>query len=58
MFSPAFSVPRDTESSTPSADLTREIKSISAQNQRADVFRHCPKCDSSHFTQRASRPTA
>jgi DNA-directed RNA polymerase subunit M/transcription elongation factor TFIIS len=36
-------------------ELAREIKSISAENQRAEALRHCPKCGADHFTQRALR---
>lgn len=37
------------------AELSREIKSISAQNQSAEAFRYCPKCGAEHFTQHALR---
>jgi hypothetical protein len=36
-------------------ELTREIESASAANQSADSFRHCPKCNADHFTQRPLR---
>jgi len=37
------------------AELAREVESISAANQPAEAFRHCPKCGADHFTQRAVR---
>jgi len=39
------------------AELQKEINSISAQNQSAETFRHCPKCGADHFTQRPWRRT-
>jgi hypothetical protein len=41
--------------STDSTDVGRQVESISAQNQSIEAFRHCPKCQADHFTQRASR---
>ena len=35
------------------AELNREITSISAANQPADTFRHCPKCGATQFAQRS-----
>jgi len=37
------------------AELAREVSSISASNQLAEQFRHCPKCGALDFTQRALR---
>jgi DNA-directed RNA polymerase subunit M/transcription elongation factor TFIIS len=34
-------------------ELNREMRSISAGNQRTEVYRHCPKCGADHFTQRS-----
>jgi len=39
-------------------ELTREIESISAENQRVGTFRQCPKCGADHFTQHAVRGKA
>jgi hypothetical protein len=39
---------------TDSSDLSRQAEAISAQNQQIKAFRHCPKCNADHFTQRAS----
>jgi hypothetical protein len=33
-------------------ELNREITSISAANQPAGTFRHCPKCGATQFAQR------
>ena len=35
-------------------ELAREINSISAENEVAQAFRHCPKCGGEQFTQRRS----
>jgi hypothetical protein len=37
------------------AELTREIRSISVENQPAGTFRQCPRCGADHFTQHALR---
>jgi hypothetical protein len=34
-------------------ELAREIASIEAMKEPAEVFRQCPKCGAEHFTQRA-----
>jgi hypothetical protein len=34
-------------------ELAREVTSISAANQPAAAFRHCPQCGADRFTQRA-----
>lgn len=39
------------------AELRNEVNSISAQNQPAETFRHCPQCGADHFTQRPLRGT-
>ena len=36
-------------------ELAREIASIEAMKEPAEVFRQCPKCGAEHFTQRAWR---
>jgi len=33
-------------------ELTRKVQSASGANQSADTFRHCPRCEADHFTQR------
>jgi hypothetical protein len=40
------------------AELAREVTSISAANQQANAFRHCPQCGADHFTQRPGKPLA
>ena len=50
-----FSVARPRTSSVDRAELRREVNAISAANQPAEVFRHCPRCGVAHFTQRALR---
>lgn len=35
------------------AELGREVASISAENQRTEAFRECPKCGAVRFTQRS-----
>jgi DNA-directed RNA polymerase subunit M/transcription elongation factor TFIIS len=50
----AFSV-APAGSSVDRAELAREIKSISAENQPAETQRHCPECGADHFTQRPLR---
>lgn len=39
------------------AELRNEIRTIEAQNQPVETFRHCPKCGADHFTQRPLRST-
>ena len=36
------------------AKVDEMVESISARKRLAESFRHCPKCDAGHFTQRAS----
>jgi hypothetical protein len=36
-------------------EMDREKAAISAGNQPAEVYRHCPECGADHFTQRAMR---
>ena len=42
-------------SSVDRAELTREVRAISAANQPAEALRHCPRCGAADFTQRALR---
>ena len=37
------------------AELARQISSISASNEPAELYRQCPKCGAADFTQRALR---
>jgi DNA-directed RNA polymerase subunit M/transcription elongation factor TFIIS len=39
------------------AELARQISSISASNEPAELYRQCPKCGAADFTQRAFRAT-
>jgi hypothetical protein len=43
-------VTTNTGETTDSTDLSRQVESISAQNQQIQAFRNCPKCGSDHFT--------
>ena len=48
-------VTSDIGNSTDSTDLSRQVNSISGQNQATEAFRNCPKCGADHFTQQAVR---
>ena len=39
------------------AELARQISSISASNEPAELYRQYPKCGAADFTQRAFRAT-
>jgi hypothetical protein len=39
------------------AELARQISSISASNEPAELYRQCPRCGAADFTQRALRAT-
>ncbi len=54
MFSDLW-VTTNTGETTDSTDLSRQVGSISAQNQQIEAFRHCPRCGADNFTQGASR---
>ena len=45
----------DIGNSTDSTDLSRQVSSISGQNQATEAFRNCPKCGADRFTQQAVR---
>jgi hypothetical protein len=34
-------------------ELAREVRSISAEKEAVDLFRHCPECGTDQFTQHA-----
>jgi ribosomal protein S27AE len=34
-------------------ELAREIRSVEAENQAIDSYRHCPECGADQFTDRA-----
>jgi len=40
------------------AELAHEVSTISAENQVAETFRHCPRCHSGQFEQRPWRDPA
>ncbi|HXW44861.1 MAG TPA: hypothetical protein VEL03_08750 [Streptosporangiaceae bacterium] len=37
------------------AELARELTAMSADKQRIETFRHCPRCGAEHFTQQPVR---
>ncbi|MGD0604228.1 MAG: hypothetical protein ABSA53_11595 [Streptosporangiaceae bacterium] len=47
-----------TRQSVDRAELAREVSSISAENQLAETFRHCPRCDAQQFEQHPWRGPA
>ena len=49
-------VTTNTGETTDSTDLSRQVASISAQNEQIEAFRHCPECGADHFTRGRGRP--